>query len=305
MSPSLLPALILFFLIVEFYDRQNFFLVFWCFGVASALASMVALYAAAVSARPAPSDWLFEAGLPYFIVPNDFILLAVFIPFFMAMIVQQRAFFIKSIAVIIIVLNLILFTVYRSRGAILLSVLAIGLSWVMITGSYKKIFLVLLTVTSAVVMVDFFTGFQLGYKLAAGYESWLTRLAPWSKAWDLFCASPLIGTGPRTFGQFYPHIPWVHNLFLETLAEQGLLGVAALSGLTVSMYRTLIDLLKKTDVSTILVISWVIIFLGGLIEFSFIRHFFVIVFFVVVSLTIGLTLTSADKGEEKYDEHNQ
>jgi hypothetical protein len=55
----------------------------------------------------------------------------------------------------------------------------------------------------------------------------------WSTAWKMFHEAPLLGKGPHTFGLFHP-TPWAHNLYLEVLAEQGIVGFAALGFLLVS-----------------------------------------------------------------------
>ena len=52
----------------------------------------------------------------------------------------------------------------------------------------------------------------------------------WSAAWSLFLDAPVWGHGPHTFGIF-SKIPYVHNLYLQVLAEQGGLGLAALGAL--------------------------------------------------------------------------
>lgn len=68
------------------------------------------------------------------------------------------------------------------------------------------------------------------------------RLALWSAAWAMFMDAPFAGHGPHTFGTLYQtylqrlhvavppvDVPWAHNLYLEILAEQGAMGLAALS----------------------------------------------------------------------------
>lgn len=65
----------------------------------------------------------------------------------------------------------------------------------------------------------------------------------WAVAWQDFLAHPLTGSGPRTYPYAYvAHVPetrgWVsphaHNLFLNTLAEEGALGLLALGWVVVS-----------------------------------------------------------------------
>jgi O-antigen ligase len=59
----------------------------------------------------------------------------------------------------------------------------------------------------------------------------------WSTAWAMFQRAPLLGNGPHTFGVFH-RIPWAHNLYLEVLAEQGLIGLLTLGCLAVGSLLT-------------------------------------------------------------------
>jgi O-antigen ligase len=86
----------------------------------------------------------------------------------------------------------------------------------------------------------------LGFPLVSKFSQVLdTRIAFWLVAWEMFLDAPLLGRGPRTFGLFYHAylrelrlpdwlpvdpglVPWAHNLYVEGLAEQGLIGLAGL-----------------------------------------------------------------------------
>ena len=54
----------------------------------------------------------------------------------------------------------------------------------------------------------------------------------WTTAWTMFFYAPLVGQGPHTYGLFHTP-PWPHNLYLEVLAELGLLGLIGLGGMLV------------------------------------------------------------------------
>jgi O-antigen ligase len=72
------------------------------------------------------------------------------------------------------------------------------------------------------------------------------RLGHWLVALQMWMAAPWLGQGPFTFTEFYAKwlpatlpfgitpqvaaIPWAHNLYLEVLAERGLLGFAIFAG---------------------------------------------------------------------------
>jgi O-antigen ligase len=54
----------------------------------------------------------------------------------------------------------------------------------------------------------------------------------WATVWAMFQQAPILGNGAHTFGVFN-HVPWAHNLYLEVLAEQVLVGLLALACLVV------------------------------------------------------------------------
>ncbi|MFX7257629.1 O-antigen ligase family protein, partial [Acinetobacter baumannii] len=79
-----------------------------------------------------------------------------------------------------------------------------------------------------------------------------SSLEIWQVAWQAFKEHPLTGIGANRFGLYYlehrppnalePAAPHAHNLFLNLLAETGLLGTAAFLILWGAIVRTLIRL---------------------------------------------------------------
>ncbi len=82
------------------------------------------------------------------------------------------------------------------------------------------------------------------YKKAVYFNLWTIRIPLWIAAWNMFLDAPLLGQGPAAFAllsdQYISelslpswvvrdgrHMPWVHNLYLEGLADGGLLGLIA------------------------------------------------------------------------------
>ncbi len=82
------------------------------------------------------------------------------------------------------------------------------------------------------------------------------RIGLWLVAWRMFEESPLLGKGLHTFWEFYigyvrdvalppgyapelTYVPWPHNLYLEILAERGILGGVAFGLLVAGMGRAL------------------------------------------------------------------
>ena len=71
------------------------------------------------------------------------------------------------------------------------------------------------------------------------------RLSNWRSAYLLWKTYPLIGVGPEMFSEYVPQIrpiggaqsQYVHNLYLETLAETGLCGFVALLVFQIGVLR--------------------------------------------------------------------
>ncbi|HXV58919.1 MAG TPA: O-antigen ligase family protein [Gaiellaceae bacterium] len=90
-----------------------------------------------------------------------------------------------------------------------------------------------------------------------------TRLDFWSAAWSMFQSSPVVGVGLNNFDVAYVELERTgrsflpgtglappesaHNLYLNTLAEQGLLGVAALALLILAAGRMVLALRRSAD----------------------------------------------------------
>ncbi|MDI6780846.1 MAG: O-antigen ligase family protein [bacterium] len=95
----------------------------------------------------------------------------------------------------------------------------------------------------------------------------VSRVYQWKGALEIIKDYPLLGTGPNTFQVFYfqkyiqPDMPeregtYCHNIFLNTAAEQGLLGIAALLWLLTAGFLIGLKTFKATrDAKQINVLS--------------------------------------------------
>lgn len=78
-------------------------------------------------------------------------------------------------------------------------------------------------------------------------QSEAARIELWTRAWELFVESPWLGVGPMHFSHFpNPIAAHPHNVYLQSLAEWGLLATAAWVVL-VSVWITRLVRLTKTD----------------------------------------------------------
>ncbi len=159
-----------------------------------------------------------------------------------------------------------------------------------------------------IIVIDCMRGFLFISKLGG---VWHSRIPAWIAAWSMFTDSPLIGHGPRSFGELYAEyqlklslpewlvvdrriMPWAHNLYLETLAEQGIIGLTIFMLMIKHILSSIFVLLKSSSeyinlLGKSVFSSLIIILVGNMFELSFIRHWFVIFFFVIISFIVTLS----------------
>jgi O-antigen ligase len=128
------------------------------------------------------------------------------------------------------------------------------------------------------------------------------RLGLWASAWAMFMDAKLLGHGAQSFGRLHraylpdwsPRFPerrvlWAHSLFLETLAEQGVIGLIALSILLLHPVPTSCLVVMKSGRGPRLSLN-IVLGLAGLagfcvaaaLELTFIRRWIPIVMFAVI-----------------------
>jgi O-antigen ligase len=87
-------------------------------------------------------------------------------------------------------------------------------------------------------------------------NSLLSRLALWGVAYEFFVSHPILGVGPKNYTSLIPHYLSVgemmgadrldpHNVWIQTLAEQGIVGFFTYVGLCFSILRLAIRGLRQ------------------------------------------------------------
>jgi O-antigen ligase len=228
-------------------------------------------------------------------------------------ILQKRKLVFRLLSITAILFSMAAVTAYQSRGGMILIVLAISL-----IGLFHKPrwFLPVAGTSLALgLLVDSFLGFPLLQKMNG---TWHSRLPPWLAAWEMFADAPWIGHGPRSFGELYAqyqrqlqlperlfldkrNMPWAHNLYLETLAEQGIIGLLFL---LLFLGKLLLSLWKKIKAQTqapplhvkCALGSLLVLLVAGMFELSFIRLWFVVLFFALSAIIAILTMPNHPEG---------
>ena len=176
------------------------------------------------------------------IVPNDSCAMAILLVFPMALLAQQRAGRpARALAIATILLTALSLAILRTRTGLmvaLLEVLVVSLAW-------RRALIWLVPILACLVAGDQLIGAHMLEKLTHANNmdnhGVAGRLGLWASAWAMFETAPILGHGGQAFGPQHGallpawsprfperHVMWAHSLYLETLADQGLLGITAL-----------------------------------------------------------------------------
>jgi O-antigen ligase len=184
-----------------------------------------------------------EFGSPVLVVPNDIALVAVIAPFSVSLLFGRPNRLLSLLAVMSIAASMSAVIVLQSRGALLSIIVTTALTVGLIRPRLGLLTCGLVVIVALV--IDAILGFPL-----IGKFGWFpgARLSLWLAAWTMFLDAPLLGHGPHTYVLSYrsyiealqlsvqlpvdPRVtPWPHNLYLEVLAERGVIGIAAFGAL--------------------------------------------------------------------------
>jgi O-antigen ligase len=174
-------------------------------------------------------------GIPILVVPNDVTVLAVIAPLSWVLLCREPRGLVGLVPMLSILLSAVAVCVYLSRTAVLTMLITLLCAAVLSQRFHRR---TLWTVgVLAVLLLGLLTWIDIpqvpGPSLLTKFlERGLGRIPYWTTAWTMFLDAPLVGQGPHTFGLFHK-TPWTHNLYLEILAEQGLLGLLALGSLLI------------------------------------------------------------------------
>jgi O-antigen ligase len=232
-STPFLPAGLLFFVAVSHWEgTRDIRRLYWVLSaVGLGLAATVLWGVWTASYGLSLKALVPQLGIPILVVPNDLTVLAVIAPLSLALFYHKPRSAISISAVLSILLSIGAVCAFQSRTAALTMIITVTCAFILMQPKQRLIYGVMygLGLFLFVLLIDSLLGFPLTAKVIRK-ATILGRVSYWSTAWNMFLEAPLLGNGPHTFGRFHK-TPWAHNLYLEVLAEQGLLGLLALGGL--------------------------------------------------------------------------
>jgi O-antigen ligase len=246
-----LPGLILFYLMTQRRDwpLRHWALVWGAFCAVLSLSVVVGWVRLRLGAHvppemDVPQASLLLSGNQLLLVPNDICASAVGISFpCMLLALPGRGAMLRVAAVLAVLLTLLAMAILRTRSgfAIVTAELLLALGF----WRPRGVFIVLSACTVLAAGAYFVVGVPALHRLVSPDtledHGIAGRLGLWVSAWRMFLMEPVLGHGAQSFGlehgtllpAWSPRSPerrvlWAHSLYFETLAEQGLVGIAAL-----------------------------------------------------------------------------
>jgi O-antigen ligase len=244
-----LPGLVLFAIMMRRTDcRLRHWMVAWSlFSATICLSVLIGWLRVRLGAKLPVLTEMPEGTLLYshdllLVVPNDICVAAILLAFPLALLASQETRgAARGLAAVTIGLTFLAMAILRTRTGFLVALtelLAVGLVW-------PRWLLWLLPAALLLAAMDQLVGSHTIEKLflanSLDNHGVAGRLGLWVSAWEMFRTAPLFGHGAQSFGTEHGvHLPpwsprfperrvmWAHSLYVETLAEQGLAGGAAL-----------------------------------------------------------------------------
>ena len=245
LSAAWVPGALLFVVIGERIRLLDHVRILFVAMVAVALLLSIWLLVATGVYGTNPHEWLQGQGIPVLVVPNDCNFLALLTPLALVLVLEKPRSPQAILGILAIVAVALVIAVFTSRGA----ALTMGVSLVAAAGLARPrlAWAVVAVLLVGFLVVDGVMGFALTSKFTRVVDS---RISLWLMAWEMFLHAPWLGQGPATFRVLYPlyleivpfpdwvvmdpwggPVPWAHNLYLELLAERGVVGFVAFSGM--------------------------------------------------------------------------
>ena len=227
LSAPLLPAILVYYIVsTQVRGVGSLRMICLAISVVALALAIAVLWTAWRSPWTSTYRWAAHLGSPMIVVPNDFTFHAVAMPLSALFLGRKHGYAERIVAGLSIAVSLAAITLLRSRISLLAAFVSL-----MLFSALKRPRLVII---SAVSMLAIFvaTDAVLGFALLGKFghlvndEGVTGRISLWSAAWAAFLESPWTGQGPHTF--VFERVRWVHNLYLEALAEQGIAGLLAL-----------------------------------------------------------------------------
>lgn len=307
LSLPLLPGILLYFSINQFNSKKYIHMLYITLSTVGMGLSIVLLLTAINYQNMTPSVWVEKLNCSILVVPNDITFLSIIIPFpITILLLKPRKSIILFISAVIILMIAVPIA-FQSRTATLTMLLSIVLTTAFLRPKLLPLFI--LGFLALLFTFDTFYNYSLIFKFKHILDP---RIAYWAVALSMFFESPIFGQGPHSFGAFYPgkfydlHLPdwlpfdnriihWPHNLYMEVLSGQGLLGIISFILILYFSFVYAMRGLRNNSIETRQLIvapaaAFISFCFAAFLELSFIRLWVVIIFFVIIGIISNLSV---------------
>jgi len=317
-----IPGLLVYCAIVTAVDdRQSFRSVYFVVIMAGLITGVVFLCQVVLIENADMMSRVKSTQNPLFIVPNDVLLLTIISPLALGFLASEQRGLLGLLAVCCVVCACLATIYVQSRqaaGIFAFSMFGFFFLWRPLWGVVVGVL-----VLFVVLAIDLLMGGGLVHKIHLFPRTYI-----WHAAWEMFLDSPTMGQGPGLFKQYYYEyleragysldavedrrlMNWAHSLYLEQLAERGLLGFFALF---VLVGRPLAGLVRRSSWHWVsnheqkkvvrsfivgnggylagLIVAYVAFLLGGIAEASLLRLWVVMTLFIITGLADALLFSS-------------
>lgn len=308
LSTPLIPGVLLFFLVSEHFTstRDTRLLYITVSIVGLGLASGLMWLAWRHGGTFINTANIGHLGIPILVVRNDVTFLALIAPLSLVLLLHDPRGMVRVLAALSICLSLGVICFLRSRTAVLTMLIALICTSALLQRQHRlrRGLICLLTGVGFILFLDGVLGFPLMAKFGQmNTVEW--RITQSLAAWEMFLTAPVFGHGPHTYGLSHK-VPWVHNLYVEVLAEQGILGLTALGGLLICGFLSTWKHQRMVSWDAHILGAGAV---GGLIgfcsaavvELSFLREWVIITLFMLLGVIGHLSALRSHQGRKPYD----
>jgi O-antigen ligase len=313
----MIPALLIYFLIVELFNVKQVKLLYLAFSIVAIVICIDLLLVFFESSAHSRFAWIDEAKHPLLVVPNDLIFISLIAPLSFSLLYQKPLSFTGILAAISLLLSISVVVLFQSRGAVVTLLLSVSCAALLLWPKRLRALAILIVLAfllvSLVILIDYTQNFVL-YKRVINNS--LGRAQYWLMAWHMFLDAPLLGNGIYTYGLLFKtysqtlnipiqqSAPWAHNLYLETLAAQGIVGLASLvTVLLNSLWVSWKTRATKQQEVQILSMGALAAMLGfgfaAIFEITFIRYWCVTLFFSLLAIITVLYFLGCLENRDK------
>lgn len=310
-SASFIPAALIYINFSRSKTSASYFLkIYYGIFIGSIFSSLTILFYSVKLETKNPEILIINLPPSIFVVPNDFILIAISIPFILVAIINNKSLANFIFLTIGLLACLAAIFISQSRSGILVAILGIYIFFAL----YKKSFFsktIAITI-AAIILIEIFGSFYFTNKIINYDILCETRIPLWTAAWNLWTESIFFGHGAYSFVNLYQDkiqysslaacslvdqrlTPWPHNLYLEILSNYGLAGAVPFIALILWILKTSYQSIKVTDdfIRSIAVGNFVALIgfiFAAAIELTLLRYWTVIMLFAIAGISVALKI---------------